>query len=172
MRDRWLEADGACVEDGVPARGRTEASSFGRSGPQSGGTGTVVCGDSGLPARNRTWATGFVDRCSDSTETGRGVVTRRAPHPGIEPGSDRLEGDCPSLGRVGHGEPRGNQTLARGFADRDPHQRIGSQSGQRESNPHRQFGRLWSYRWTMSANGWNRRDSNSHRLGAGQAFSL
>jgi hypothetical protein len=24
-----------------------------------------------------------------------------APHPGIEPGSDRLEGDCPSVGRVG-----------------------------------------------------------------------
>ena len=55
------------------------------------------------------------------------------------------------LGKWG-GEPRGNQTLARGFADRDPHQRIGSESGQRESNPHRQLGRLGSYRWTMSAN--------------------
>ncbi len=104
----------------------------------SASSGTETCG---LPARNRTWTTGFVDRCSDSTETGRGVAsprdsnprlpvesrrswaTRRggrttAPHPGIEPGSDRLEGDGPSVGRVGHGEPRGDQTLTRGVADR------------------------------------------------------
>jgi hypothetical protein len=40
---------------------------------------------------------------------------------------DRLEGDCPSMGRVGLGEPRGNQTLARGFANHDPRQRIGSE---------------------------------------------
>lgn len=106
----------------------------------SASSGTETCG---LPARNRTWTTGFVDRCSDSTETGRcgvprGIRTRafrqragdpgplddgdvrRAPLPGIEPGVDRLEGDSPSVGRLGQGGPRGDQTVARGLADRVP----------------------------------------------------
>src|SRR4051794_3942342 len=82
MRGRWLETDRAFVVRGIPARSRTEPPSFGRSSPQSGGTGT-----SGLPARNRTWATGFVDRCSDSTETGRDVVSPA----GFEPASFDLE---------------------------------------------------------------------------------
>jgi hypothetical protein len=37
-----------------------------------------------------------------------------------------------------------------------------TKSGQRESNPHRQFGRLRSYRWTMSAR-CPRRESNPQR---------
>src|SRR5580698_7426091 len=50
------------------------------------------------------------------------------------------------------GEPRGSRALQRRVADGDPRSRFGSQSGQRESNPHTQLGRLRSYRWTMSAN--------------------
>ena len=52
------------------------------------------------------------------------------------------------------GEPRGNRTLVQSCCRRrsSPENRL-AQSGQRESNPHRQLGRLGSYRWTMSAMG-------------------
>ena len=108
MRDRWLERGRACVGGWYPSSESTGAVRSPRSGRSTVTTTERSEVHPRLPVESRrSWA------------TRRGGRTT-APHPGIEPGSDRLEGDGPSVGRVGHGEPRGDQTLTRGVADRAP----------------------------------------------------
>jgi hypothetical protein len=78
----------------------------------------------------------------------------REPPAGVEPAPSRLEDGRRSVRRRGQentGEPAGNRTRYRGFADHVPRQRTGSGSGQRDSNPHRRGGGPPSYLWTIPA---------------------
>jgi hypothetical protein len=80
----------------------------------------------------------------------------REPPAGVEPALSRLEDGRLSVRRRGRevessGEPAGNRTRCRGFADRAPSQRSGSWCGEGESNPHRERGMLVPYHWAITA---------------------
>lgn len=110
----------------------------------------------GLPARNRTWLAGFVDRCSDPPSQGESVM--RA---------------------AGSGTPPRSRTWCRSLRRRRPFPlgEWGGRAGARESREGIRPSRAvlqtaLLIREPARLTSWNRRDSNSHLLGAGQGFSL